>query len=1389
MNSKAYTNALAVCLALLLGTTFSLRAQSLYQVDPFAAAASPFTALDSTELTTGLLAERGGPFFSLYNYSLNLPHHDSLVLDVSGLQMAGVTAWSMAYDSTDVAWMGDRRYKDRQRAVSDTLFLGGLLVQYDQFDGDALANNLVTLDTVAGKVYDVPNRPQSPYVLDTAALMTILTQQAAGQDVVFYLDSRDMLSNVSGLTVSGLRINGQKLEFGIDTALHYTFPSTGSFAISLELSDGNTVYSAHGSVVVPPPARLMSQMMMGDSLIVPIDGGGGDIRIYYSGNCGSTLSKTIIFVGGIDPENSRGYYDVTLPKILYEVENTSNTSYNGRRVVDLLEENDFDIIFVDWADGAASLGTNARTVANAIQTINRLKAEDGDYSNSVIVGQSMAGLCVRAGIHVLDSMEVDPQLEMFFSWDAPHRGANYPASLQSMLVYYGQSKNLRKWVDKLDRAWEAHHSAASQQLKLFHIGEQGELSTAAFDAWQTYYQSFDISVPHYAMSNGSGTNNQLSSTPAASRVVLPGSFILRADKVTQTTLVSKTVFIVQAEYLPGNFEISFETYLFGKRTIDIDLAHSRDVSQGLPNYDILPASISNVGIGEAAATAPSGEVIEPWWLNLLTPRTSFNVLIPGLYYAYVPTQSAQNLPLSFTPSQGTAGFDTDAGVVSVGESLPTPGSFQGPTSSHNHDHVVFTPQLVVFFLDRVLGAELPNLAPQGQNNFIDEQYNFGVAPEGRSTPTRIGGQITVTPVGQLTVTHDDRIFNSSDQANPFNVATDFQLILSDGNCNVPLADITLQSGAQFTIGENSTRKATLTALPGTRVSVQGGGVFEVNSGSQAFFESDGPDGVGGLVVESGGLIHAKFGGDIIADGGTIRIRPGGQLRTSYASRIIARNGGKIILEDGALVQLWSGVDKEGDGTVWIQNGGELVIEGEYNFTGSGYWQFDNGNTVSGEGDLIIEGDGKEFRRMKVNTSAEVLLDDGQDFRVQNARVEYRDGGSVSVLDGSTFDIYNVRFSGPAGKAIYTDGSVRSSIDNSEFLNNRRGIVFHSDGPLSAVEINTSLFQSATEAGISFEVSSSDRFGRTPKVNGCTFSGCAKGVNIDAFIAVNISNSSFTSSDAFQYAVYAQDCESLLMYECTVSGYETKLTSNSKEGAVELEIVTARFSGGQYTANTVAIHDKLGSTLTFDDCVEVSANCIGIANSESGLTGDFTTLALDGMSLINNSIGIHGGSGTITSGGINTFQMPAVSNSSSCIYADAPNLIAMDSRGMDAPSITLNGNHWLTPQGATLTAAPDPYVWFCINTGGNHYCEQTSIPTNNFQLQGCGSGPCEDPESCDYYCELNPESPYCWGGGGVGLPGFTVTPNPTGGVVALSQLPENGGTLNVFDARGALMKVI
>jgi len=572
------------------------------------------------------------------------------------------------------------------------------------------------------------------------------------------------------------------------------------------------------------------------------------------------------------------------------------------------------------------------------------------------------------------------------------------------------------------------------------------------------------------------------------------------------------------------------------------------------------------------------------------------------HYAFVPTSSALNLPLFITAPVSGCGPGISECITPDDTGLLTSRFLD---ATRNHEHVTFTPSIAEQVLERIPNLGQHEWSGTGALLPVDEEYNFAAAGTER-TPQEITGVRSVAAGGGFLVNRNKRIRFIDDTSNPNATSAHYEVFLTGGGCEEDLADITLQSGSHFLIGEGSSRTATAVALNGTRVTSQSGSQIVVDRGSDFYLYSNGPDGQGGVVIESGGLLDAgekayqsSNAGKFIVDGGTLRIKSGGRLRASFSGQIIARNGGRIILEDGAVVQTWGGNVNQSDGTIWIQEGGELVIEGEYIFSGDGYWQFDKGNTVSGAGDLVIEGDGKEFRRMRLNKSAQVNLQNGQGLKVKDAKIEYDYGSSVAFSNGSSFDIQRTRLIGPATSAISTDGSARSSVENSEFMNNEQGVYVNSGGSLSAITISSSLFDLATVAGVAFRGSTASltSFGRTPLVDGCTFHGCDKGVSIRSFTAVRISNSSFVSSQAYQFAINAQDCENLSVSESTVIGYETQLDSDSHKGAVELQDVTARFSGGEYSANTVAFHDDFGSTITFDNCVEVLANCYGIANSQ------------------------------------------------------------------------------------------------------------------------------------------------------------------------------------------------
>ena len=1131
--------------------------------------------------------------------------------------------------------------------------------------------------------------------------------------------------------------------------------------------------------------------------------------IWADQECQEEFTNTLIVVDGIDPDTMQNVEFIDDENGQGAYQKYSEFFIGSERVSDLIIEKGYDFAFINFEDGGQSIEATAQILKAAIRYINARKAAAGISGDNIVIGHSMGGLTSKWALSEMARDGEDHGVSKFFSFDSPLRGAVVPLGVQLNLEYLlgleiragDDVTRLRDVNQQFDVADAILNSPATQELLVFKVDVESlvqfeqrpgggtkvqryipTIETAAHDLFQRRFDSlYPLDVPHIAIADGSRSVNQPDGTTDENGTIEPSGLIYSMS-IDQNEwewnwtgpVRVKFTHDATTRFAPDAYTSTTEVKVFHNGWIRIiktnQTSSSTHADFGLPHYDLAPGSHGDDGLGELNdAGADSDEL---------------SVTLHTDHYCFVPTSSALNLPWDLTAPVGGCGPGITDCIVPDPENL-LQSRFLDAT--RNHEHVTFTPSIAVQVLDRIPNLGQHEWSGTGLLAPVDEQYNFAAAGTER-TPQEITGVRTVSAGGGFLVNRNKRIRFINDVANPDANSLHYDVLLTGGGCEEEFADITLQSGSKFIVGENNARTATVTGLAGTRVTVQNVAAIEINDKSDFLVLSNGvaDDQNGGIVVNSGGVLHAKspswsseVGGRVIVDGGTIRIKAGGQLRTSFNSQIIARNGGRIILEDGALVQLWGGNVNEAEGTVWIQNGGELVIEGEYTFTGDGYWQFDQGNTVSGDGALVIEGDGKQFRRMKLNKSAQVILSEGQDFEVKNAKVEYDYGSSVQILDGSAFDVSNATFNGPAATAIKTDGSARSFISSSEFLNNDKGFVLDQDGPLSELQINSSLFQSSTEYGVLFTGFSQDNFGRTPKINGCTFDGCETGVRIKGLLSASISNSTFSSSEDFQFAINANDCENLLVSNCTVSGYETEFSSTSKKGAVELDFVTARFSGGLYSANTVAIHDEFGSTLTFSNCVEVSANCYGIANSELAST----TLALNGMSLLNNSIGIFGGSGTITSGAINSFQMPA--NADATCEVATPRLISMD----NSQNITLNSNHWMDAQGATLTLPPAQNVWFCIVSGPNNWCTTTNIPTNNIQAQGCASGPCESPKTCEYYCELYPESPECYNGGGVGLPGFTATPNPSGGIVALSQLPEDGGTLNVFDARGALMKTL
>ncbi|MFK8056445.1 MAG: T9SS type A sorting domain-containing protein, partial [Saprospiraceae bacterium] len=572
-------------------------------------------------------------------------------------------------------------------------------------------------------------------------------------------------------------------------------------------------------------------------------------------------------------------------------------------------------------------------------------------------------------------------------------------------------------------------------------------------------------------------------------------------------------------------------------------------------------------------------------------------------------------------------------------------------------------------------------------------------------------------------------------------------------------------------GENQVRTATVVALPGTRVTVQSGGRLEVNNGSEFLLQSNGPENKGGIVVEAGGILNARFSGQIIADGGVIRVKSGGMLRTSFDGRVIARNGGRILLEDGALVQLWGGdVDPEGNGEVWIQSGGTLEIEGDYQTSGNGFFHFSVDNSVEGPGPLKIINDNREHRRMLVDPSASVDLT-GQEFIAEDARIIYGNGAGLSLKDGSAADVRDCVFEGGRA-AIETDLTAKAYIRRSDFRGSDTGVDFLTKNSAGGSGIlRNCIFKGCTSGVVAQHNSSATLLSNSyPTVYSSDFIDCEYGLYVQDHPSVTALSSSFTSNGAGDLALEGVDSDLINLINCEVFGYD------SNEGATAIisdNVSDFRLDGGEYHNNARVLEIHGPSDITLTECVRFSANQVGIHSFFGLATG--STIDFNGSEWTGTPIGVQSISSTIT-----------ITDTKVNSFAYAGNyFLKVKSTG----DITMDNDNWIGQ--IDTSGFPNPVNWFDLS--GSSF---PSVIVNTVNSGGCGSD-CQSPDDCRRFCEYYPENKLCsinppdgeFKGEGKGDEDImTFFPNPANGQATIANLPEDQAySLTIFSSTGQVMQ--
>ncbi|MFZ4545071.1 MAG: T9SS type A sorting domain-containing protein, partial [Saprospiraceae bacterium] len=246
-------------------------------------------------------------------------------------------------------------------------------------------------------------------------------------------------------------------------------------------------------IFVPNPTALGATSAVfpdNGAIFMAASKGVGHAYIKY-GNPQKKLKKPIIFVDGIDFNSEEyNYHDTSdgseksdANLVRHGVTGwdifsmgaedgwskvTPNASEDFRmypQVFQNLRSAGYDIIFLDFAEGATWIQKNAQVLKQLLQMVNEEKARNGSKYENIIVGPSMGGQVARIALAEMERDGESHCTKMYVSFDSPHQGAHIPLGIQSMAWAAFDSE--------LDcETWPKLNKPAARQLLIYNLANE-----------------------------------------------------------------------------------------------------------------------------------------------------------------------------------------------------------------------------------------------------------------------------------------------------------------------------------------------------------------------------------------------------------------------------------------------------------------------------------------------------------------------------------------------------------------------------------------------------------------------------------------------------------------------------------------------------------------------------------------------------------------------------------------------------------------------------------------------------------------------------------------------------------------------------------------------------
>lgn len=461
-----------------------------------------FQPIDKEQIPTGFLEEYGCPMLPMATFNGTLTDSNRIDMNLwRTLYLQLQTGWTRSTANPLPAITSVNTIIKQNVGSTLPIPIPLIIGQYNTVKSNAFTSNLLAYNSGTKQTSDVAGRGQSPY--DTKNLFAVCPnkkQTLVGSET--FVVQSNMIWNNTGKTISQIQIDFvdgqgfQTITVGTPISISYTDTGYKKWTVKVVLSD-NSVLQCYNEYYVLRASNIASRFQSWQStvpawgFINAVNGvrTGATVWVNYSrNNFTGTLRKPLIVVEGYDVSliapSLQPNYDIG--DFIRAINEPQGYDFNTQ----LDDIAGYDLVFVDFDDGAADIILNAGSVQEVINRVNANKVLDNRFGNirqqNVVMGLSMGGLCARYALaNMTKNFPSTPtQTRLLITHDSPHKGANVPLGLQYMIRMMGGVQlfgyNIYDIYPDYNDAIGLLDAPATQQLLLYRATTQNAYANNTF---------------------------------------------------------------------------------------------------------------------------------------------------------------------------------------------------------------------------------------------------------------------------------------------------------------------------------------------------------------------------------------------------------------------------------------------------------------------------------------------------------------------------------------------------------------------------------------------------------------------------------------------------------------------------------------------------------------------------------------------------------------------------------------------------------------------------------------------------------------------------------------------------------------------------------------------